>query len=153
MAGQSFKANICAGRKTSRFLERNSMRIRSKVRGIALTAGGAAVLAGMVIAAPGTALASTDTIGSGNIELCANGNYGAVLQFPQDNFFETTLTPQGTCQVVGVPGGAGEVVILGFFNTHPDQAFEVGDTTTTGNAELCRAEGTTTDPSFNCTVF
>jgi hypothetical protein len=128
------------------------MRIRSKVRGIALAAGGSVALAGMAIAAPGTALAAPATIGPGNIELCANGNYTAQLSFLQVGIF-STLVPQGTCEVFSVAGGAGAVEILGFFNTHPNQSFKVGQITATGPAELCRAEGTTTDPSFQCTVF
>jgi hypothetical protein len=142
--------------ETSRFLERNSMmRIRSKACGIALAAGGAVVLAGMVIAAPGTALAATATpatIGSGNMELCANGNYNAELSFLQFGT-SSALVDQGTCKVFSIPGGGGAVEILGFFNTHPNQSFDVGEITPTGASVLCRAEGTTTDPSFNCTTF
>jgi hypothetical protein len=127
------------------------MRFRSKVHGIALAAaGGAVVLAGMVIATPGTALAD---VAPGQLELCANGNYTADAQFPQANT-STVEIPAGTCLTVGVPGGGAQAVdIFGFFNTHPDQSFFVGETETTGAPELCRAEGTTTDPDFTCDIF
>jgi hypothetical protein len=126
------------------------MRIRSKVTGIALAAGGVVVLAGMVIATPGTALAD---IASGQFELCANGNYTAGVQFPQHHT-STVEIPAGTCLTVNVPnGGAQAVDIIGFFNTHPDQSFFVGETETTGAPELCRAQGTTTDPQFTCQIF
>lgn len=60
-------STVMVGRQTACFLERSSMKIRSKVRRIALAAGGADVLAaGRAIVMPGTASAA---IGTGHIGL------------------------------------------------------------------------------------
>lgn len=138
------------------------MKIKSGVRRIALAAGGAGVVAGVAIAVPGTASAATAVIGAGNIELCANGNYTAQMEFQgtinngatlKETF--TSKVPQGTCQVFSVPSFSQAEITFGFFNTHPDQRFTVGSSVAQpgGPAQLIRAEGTTTDPTFKDTTF
>ena len=78
------------------------MKIKSGVRRIALAAGGAGVLAGMAIAVPGIASASTAVIGAGHIELCANGNYTAQMDF--EGTHQRWRHAQGDVYQQGPPG-------------------------------------------------
>ncbi|MGW7673248.1 hypothetical protein ACWGJX_40080 [Streptomyces sp. NPDC054775] len=78
----------------------------------------------------GTASAATLGTSSGGwapntVELCAFGNYRAEIQLPQQG--TTVDVPQGSCSGE-IHLGAGTTVanIYGFWNTHPDQKFWVG---------------------------
>ncbi len=138
------------------------MKIKPGIRRITLAAGGAGVLVGMAMAVPGIASASTAVIGPGNIELCANGNYAAQIEFigtinggATTKELFTSFVSQGTCQVFGVPSFSSTEITRGRFNTHPDQTFLVGASVAQpgGPAQLIRAEGITTDPTFKDTTF
>jgi hypothetical protein len=132
------------------------MKIKSRVRRIALAAGGAGVLAGMTIAAPGIASAATATIGTGHVELCSNGNYRSFIQFKNHNGREedSFVVPQGTCSVFATPSFATFLDVVGVFNTNPS-IFFVGSTGASPStpAKLLRAEGITTAPAFSVTTF
>lgn len=89
--------------------------------------------------------AAADT--PGEFKVCAEGNYAAFVQLPQQGGFESFVAFPGTCEEIGIAPGTTYGNVYGIWNTHPDQSFliaTVGLSASTGYT--AGAENVTTAP-------
>jgi hypothetical protein len=111
-------------------------------RGAAVAVVAAAAIAGM--AAP----ASASTISKGFVQICAQGNYRAVVQFPSRGYYESTLVNPGSCWYRYMGGGHGweQIRVFGDYNQSSSRFF-VGTVWYNGDVSGVGigAEGTTTN--------
>jgi hypothetical protein len=124
------------------------MKVSGKIKRIAAAASAVGVLSGAAIAAS-AGVASASTIPTGEVQICAQGNYAAYIEFPDLNDSTSTVVPQGQCWISPVHSDGWEPIdVYGIWNTHPGQSFYIGtewyDEAVSGIG--IGAEGTSTSP-------
>jgi hypothetical protein len=124
------------------------MKISGRLKRIVAAVSTVGVLSGVVIAAS-AGVASASTIPTGRVQLCAQGNYAAYLQFPDRGGLESALVPQGQCWDQYMGGNSWEPIkVYGVWNTNPNQSFYIGTEWYDGAVSGIGigAEGVTTAP-------
>jgi hypothetical protein len=92
----------------------------------AIAVGATSLISGIAIAGTAAA-ASASTIGVGQVQICAQGNYAAYIVFPRRGGYTSTIVPQGQCWIKTMGGVKSEPIeVYGVWNTHPDQSFYIG---------------------------
>ncbi|GGM18529.1 hypothetical protein GCM10010129_73390 [Streptomyces fumigatiscleroticus] len=117
------------------------------------------IAATMVVGGAGTGFAST--ISTGYVQLCAQGNYSAFVQFPDRNNLESVVVSPGTCWKEKLGGGYGgadgyePINVFGVFNNAPHNTFKIDTVWYNGNVSGVGigAEGTTANAGAGAYVI
>ncbi|MEU3862034.1 hypothetical protein AB0F03_32515 [Streptomyces sp. NPDC028722] len=120
------------------------MQFTSKARKAALTLGAVSCLtAGTVAATAGPAAAAT----AHTFKVCAQGNYSAYGELPQQGGFSTVLITPGKCATLPLAAGTTYAKVRGVYNTNPSKSFYVGTAHFTASKGYTgAAKGTATSP-------
>jgi hypothetical protein len=122
------------------------MRVMSKVKRAAVAVGAASLLAGAAVA---VTAGSAEAAVPNTFKVCADGNYSAQADIPQQGSRSTLVINPGQCRQIPIVSGITYGNVWGFYNTHPDQRFYVGTATFNPSTGWTGgAEGTTTSPTL-----
>lgn len=113
----------------------------------------AGIAAAAVLGGAGSSYAST--IAKGDVQLCAQGNYAAVLQFPDRGGYESTVVSPGQCWKGHMGGNGSEPInVIGIYNTSSN-TFKIGTVYFNGSTSGIGigAEGTTANAGAGAYLY
>jgi guanyl-specific ribonuclease Sa len=120
------------------------VKLTSKVRQAAVAVGAVSWLTGALVA--GTA-GSASAAAAHTFTVCAQGNYTAYADLPQQGGIATTLIRPGQCADLYISSGSTYGNVWGIYNNNPNAKFHVGTAHfTASKGWKGAAKGTTNNP-------